>query len=95
MGRVVASASDVRVLWAAALVALLGALAVMTMATTVAAAAAESGRCCCPCCRGAPVNAASDFVEMDGPGRSEARPMGAAADAGGDAGATQFPVPVR
>lgn len=72
MGRMACSAFSGRVLWVVALVALVGTLAIMSMATTAGAAAAESGGCCCPCGRGASVKGSADFVEMGDAGRTKA-----------------------
>lgn len=88
MGRAAASTCGLRVLWAAALVAVVGALTITTT-TTAAAAAAESGSCCCPCSRGASFKATPNFVEMGTTGRTKPRSMGATVDAGGAVGTMQ------
>lgn len=82
MGRTAASAFSGRVLWATALVVVVGMLAVMDTVSTAAAAAAQSGGCCCPCGRGAGIKGAADFVEMDDAGRTKPGPMGATVDEG-------------
>lgn len=94
MGRAAAYASG-RLLWAVALVAVVGTLAAMTMATTTAAADHGSGSCCCHGGPGASVKASADFVEMDHTGRTKPRPMGAAVNAGGGAGTMRFNELVR
>lgn len=67
-------------LWAVALVAVVGTLATMSMATTAGAAAAESVGCCCPCGRGASVKWSADYVEMGDAGRTKPGPRTSTVD---------------